>query len=57
MYIYIHNICFTFAVGASEGTQLNVASSCNQSQTSASVEGIYMHINYTVLVFVIELNK
>ena len=44
MYIYIHNIYYTFASGASEGTQMNVASSGNQSQTSSSVEGIHAYI-------------
>ena len=42
--LYIHNIYYTFALGASEGTQMNVASSCNQSQTSSSVEGIHAYI-------------
>ena len=42
---------YTFALGASEGTQMNVASSCNQSQTSSSVKGIHAYILHYICVF------
>ena len=44
---YIHNLCCTFALGAGEATlatQMDVASSCNQSNTSSSVEGMHAYI-------------
>ena len=38
------SLCYTFALGACEATQMDIASSSNQPSISSSVEGMHAYI-------------